>query len=91
MPPRVHRQGQGQCTPYEFGVKVSIVTTNARAPGGRFVLHAMAPARQAAHAVYYRRRRARLRLENARRSYRSSLASLPFKSVMSPGAAVSAK
>jgi IS5 family transposase len=26
--------------PYEFGVKVSIVTTNARAPGGQFVLHA---------------------------------------------------
>jgi transposase, IS5 family len=28
--------------PYEFGVKVSIVTTNARAPGGQFVLHARA-------------------------------------------------
>jgi hypothetical protein len=28
--------------PYEFGVKVSIVTTNARAPGGQFVLHAKA-------------------------------------------------
>src|SRR5262249_60934873 len=26
--------------PYEFGVKASIVTTNARAPGGQFVLHA---------------------------------------------------
>ena len=26
--------------PYEFGVKTSIVTTNARAPGGQFVLHA---------------------------------------------------
>jgi len=26
--------------PYELGVKVSIVTTNARAPGGQFVLHA---------------------------------------------------
>src|SRR5271170_643230 len=26
--------------PYEFGVKVSISTTNARAPGGQFVLHA---------------------------------------------------
>ena len=25
--------------PYEFGVKTSIVTTNARAPGGQFVLH----------------------------------------------------
>jgi IS5 family transposase len=34
----VHRQGQG----YEFGVKASIVTTNARAPGGQFVLHARA-------------------------------------------------
>ena len=37
-------------TPWEFGVKVSVVTTNARAPGGQFVsafakqsaLHAMA-------------------------------------------------
>ena len=28
--------------PYEFGVKVSIATTNARAPGGQFVLHAKA-------------------------------------------------
>src|SRR5664279_2009738 len=28
--------------PYEFGVKVSVVTTNARAPGGQFVLHAKA-------------------------------------------------
>jgi hypothetical protein len=27
---------------HEFGVKVSIVTTNARAPGGQFVLHAKA-------------------------------------------------
>jgi hypothetical protein len=27
---------------YEFGVKVYIVTTNARAPGGQFVLHAKA-------------------------------------------------
>src|SRR6266487_1621928 len=25
---------------YEFGVKASVVTTNARAPGGQFVLHA---------------------------------------------------
>jgi hypothetical protein len=34
----------GTCcsAPYEFGVKVSIVTTNARAPGGQFVLHAKA-------------------------------------------------
>src|SRR5215472_13694420 len=28
--------------PYEFGVKASVVTTNARAPGGQFVLHARA-------------------------------------------------
>jgi IS5 family transposase len=28
--------------PYEFGVKASIVTTNGRAPGGQFVLHAKA-------------------------------------------------
>ena len=35
----MHRQGQGQ---YEFGVKASIVSTNARAPGGQFVLHAKA-------------------------------------------------
>jgi transposase, IS5 family len=28
--------------PYEFGVKASIVTTNRRAPGGQFVLHAKA-------------------------------------------------
>ena len=28
--------------PYEFGVKTSIATTNARAPGGQFVLHAKA-------------------------------------------------
>jgi transposase, IS5 family len=28
--------------PYEFGVKVSIVTTNACSPGGQFVLHAAA-------------------------------------------------
>jgi IS5 family transposase len=28
--------------PHEFGIKVSIVTTNARAPGGQFVLHARA-------------------------------------------------
>jgi IS5 family transposase len=38
---RVHRQGQASA-PYEFGVKVSVVTTNARAPSGQFVLHAMA-------------------------------------------------
>jgi hypothetical protein len=35
----VHRQGQGQRA-YEFSVKASVVTTNARAPGGQFVLHA---------------------------------------------------
>ena len=35
--------GKGKArAPYEFGVKVSIVTTNARAPGGQFVLHAAA-------------------------------------------------
>jgi len=35
--------GKGKArAPYEFGVKVSIVTTNARAPGGLFVLHATA-------------------------------------------------
>jgi transposase, IS5 family len=37
----MHRQGQGQRALW-FGVKVSIVTTNARAPGGQFVLHAKA-------------------------------------------------
>jgi transposase, IS5 family len=30
---------QGPSAPYEFGVKTSIVTTIARAPGGQFVLH----------------------------------------------------
>ena len=35
--------GKGKArAPYEFGVKVSIVTTNACAPGGQFVLHAKA-------------------------------------------------
>jgi transposase, IS5 family len=35
--------GKGKASaPYEFGVKVSVVTTNARAPGGQFVLHAKA-------------------------------------------------
>ena len=35
--------GKGKASaPYEFGIKVSIVTTNARAPGGQFVLHAKA-------------------------------------------------
>ena len=28
---------------YEFGVEASITTTNGRAPGGQFVLHAVAP------------------------------------------------
>jgi IS5 family transposase len=33
--------GKGKAAaPYEFGVKASIVTTNRRAPGGQFVLHA---------------------------------------------------
>ena len=35
--------GKGKASaPYEFGVKASIATTNARAPGGQFVLHAKA-------------------------------------------------
>ena len=35
--------GKGKASaPHEFGVMVSIVTTNARAPGGQFVLHARA-------------------------------------------------
>jgi IS5 family transposase len=35
--------GKGKArVPYEFGVKASIVTTNRRAPGGQFVLHAKA-------------------------------------------------
>ena len=41
--PEVECIGKGKArAPYEFGVKVSIVTTNARAPGGQFVLHAKA-------------------------------------------------
>jgi IS5 family transposase len=41
--PEVECIGKGKASaPYEFGVKVSIVTTNARAPGGQFVLHARA-------------------------------------------------
>jgi len=41
--PEVECIGKGKArTPYEFGVKASIVTTNARAPGGQFVLHAKA-------------------------------------------------
>jgi transposase, IS5 family len=41
--PEVECIGKGKASaPYEFGVKASIVTTNARAPGGQFVLHAAA-------------------------------------------------
>lgn len=41
--PEVECIGKGKArAPYEFGVKVSIVTTNVRAPGGQFVLHAKA-------------------------------------------------
>jgi len=41
--PEVECIGKGKASaPYEFGVKVSVVTTNARAPGGQFVLHAKA-------------------------------------------------
>jgi IS5 family transposase len=41
--PEVECIGKGKANaPYEFGVKASIVTTNARAPGGQFVLHAVA-------------------------------------------------
>ena len=41
--PEVECIGKGKArAPYEFGVKASIVTTNARAPGGQFVLHATA-------------------------------------------------
>jgi IS5 family transposase len=41
--PEVECIGKGKArTPWEFGVKVSVVTTNARAPGGQFVLHAAA-------------------------------------------------
>lgn len=35
------RKGKA-AAPYEFGVKASIVTTNGRAPGGQFVVHARA-------------------------------------------------
>src|SRR5260221_10105461 len=39
--PQVECIGKGKASaPYEFGVKASVVTTNARAPGGQFVLHA---------------------------------------------------
>lgn len=41
--PEVECIGKGKAqAPYEFGVKVSVVTTNARAPGGQFVLHTKA-------------------------------------------------
>ncbi|MGE0675080.1 MAG: IS5 family transposase, partial [Methylibium sp.] len=41
--PEVECIGKGKAhKPYEFGCKVSITTTNARAPGGQFVLHAEA-------------------------------------------------
>ena len=41
--PEVECIGKGKASaPYEFGVKVSITTTNARAPGGQFVLQAKA-------------------------------------------------
>jgi len=41
--PEVECIGKGKArAPYEFGIKVSVVTTNARAPGGQFVLHAKA-------------------------------------------------
>ena len=41
--PEVECIGKGKASaPWEFGVKVSIVATNARAPGGQFVLHAKA-------------------------------------------------
>jgi IS5 family transposase len=41
--PEVECIGKGKASaPYEFGMKASIVTTNGRAPGGQFVLHARA-------------------------------------------------
>jgi transposase, IS5 family len=41
--PEVECIGKGKArAPYEFGTKVSIATTNARAPGGQFVLHVKA-------------------------------------------------
>jgi IS5 family transposase len=41
--PEVECIGKGKASaPYEFGVKASIVTTNTRALGGQFVLHAKA-------------------------------------------------
>jgi len=41
--PEVECIGKGKANaPYEFGVKVSVTTTNARAKSGQFVLHAKA-------------------------------------------------
>ena len=41
--PEVECIGKGKAhKPYEFGVKVSVATTNARSPGGQFVVHAKA-------------------------------------------------
>jgi IS5 family transposase len=41
--PEVECIGKGKASaPYEFGVKASVVSTNARAPGGQFVPHAKA-------------------------------------------------
>jgi len=41
--PEVECIGKGKArAPYEFGVKVSVATTNARSPGGQFVVHARA-------------------------------------------------
>jgi IS5 family transposase len=41
--PEIECIGKGKANaPYEFGVTVSVVTTNARAPGGQLVLHAKA-------------------------------------------------
>lgn len=41
--PEVECIGKGKAhKPYEFGCKVSIATTNARSPGGMFILHARA-------------------------------------------------
>src|SRR6201989_981723 len=41
--PEVECISKGKASaPYEFGVKASIVTTNACAPGGQFLLHAKA-------------------------------------------------
>ena len=41
--PEVECIGKGKArAPYEFGVKVSVATINARSPGGQFVVHAKA-------------------------------------------------